>query len=125
MSRYQIIYTDKGPAVLRNVRKHASGEPLLLLDQDEAATITLDLTALLETGETISSATKVDQQDVTATVTAASPLVTVALSAANDYFEGYTTIKITLSSGEIIRQRIHCRRTNRWTQEEDRRSDYQ
>lgn len=122
MSRYQIIYTDSGAAVMRNVRKASTGEPMLLLDEGEAATITLDFTALLETGETISSATKIEQQSVTATVTNATPLVTVALSAATSYVMGHVEIRITLSSGEIIRQVIHCRRTNRAG--EEHASDY-
>jgi hypothetical protein len=124
MSRYRIIYTDKGATILRNVRKAPTGEPLVLLDKDEVTTVVLDLTAYLEAGETISSVTETEEQRVTASAVLASPLVTITLSNATDYYEGSVTYKFTLSSGVVIRQRIHCRRTNRHTEEEDKRIDY-
>jgi len=118
VSRYYIGYTSRGPTVLRNIRKDDTGEPLILVDEDEVKTITLDLTNLLETGETISSATVDETQNVTATRTLSSPTITVNLSSVTSYTDGYAVILITLSSGEVIRQLLRVRRPARYGTEQ-------
>jgi hypothetical protein len=114
--RLLIAYTPNGIKVLRNVRKDETGEPLILVDEDETKTVTIDLTAYLDTGETISSVTTTDE-NVTATATLTSPTIALALSGATSHDDGSVTLTITLSSGEIMRQTIRVRRPNRFGME--------
>jgi len=69
------------------------------------------MTAALESGETISSAT-VSADGVTAAIATSSPTVTVTLSAPTSWGEAVVTM--TLSSGEKIIERIRARITHRY-----------
>lgn len=116
MTRKYIGWTTRGPAVYRNIRKDRTGDPIVLVDQGEATTVVLDLTAYLDTGETISTVTHVDSS-CTCTPTLSSPTISLAFSAVTSYIDGYTALTITLSSGEIITQKIKVRRPNRFGDE--------
>jgi len=122
MARLLIAYTPNGIRVLRNVRTDDTSDPLILLDEGETKVVTIDMTAYLDSGETISSVTST-QQSVTASVSTATPIITITLSGATSYADGTVTFVITLSSGEIIRQQIHVRRPNKYGLEQFRR-DY-
>jgi hypothetical protein len=113
MARLSIGYTPNGARVYRNVRMAETGEPLILVDEGEVKSVVLNLTAYLDTGETISSVTTTDE-NVTATTTLTTPTISVALSAATSTSDGSVTLVITLSSGEIIRQTLRVRRPNRY-----------
>lgn len=114
MSRYYIGFTTQGPTVFRNVRKDETGEPLILVDEDETKTVVLDLTAYLEGTETVSSVATEKTSNVTATPTLTSPTISVALSNVTSPNDGYVVLLITLSSGEIIRQTLRVRRPVRF-----------
>lgn len=122
MARLLIACTPNGMRVLRNVRTDRTGDPLILIDQDEVKTVTIDLTAYLDDAETISSVTTASES-VTATATLASPLITVALSGTTIGVDGTTVLTITLSSGEVMRLPINARRMRRFTDETSQR-DY-
>lgn len=124
MTRYSITYTGRGPEVFQNVRKADTGEPLILMDEGEAKKLSLNLAPLLETGETVSSATIDTKENVTASIANSTTAITLTLSNATSYYDGKVIVLITLSSGEIIRQTIRVRRTNRFN-DESSRGDYQ
>jgi hypothetical protein len=111
MARKYIGWTDRGPAVFRNIRRDRTGDPLIELKDGESANVTLDLTAYLNTDETISSVTS-NNASVVCTPTLTSPTISLAMSAATSYVDGYAELTITLSSGEIIVQKIRARRPN-------------
>ena len=126
MARQYIGFTSRGPAVFRNVKKASTGEPLILLDENEVKDLELDLTGYLETGETISSATASVSDGVTTTISTTSPKVTLNFSSATEYdLNGKVEVVITMSSGEKWRGYIRVRRRSRYmTQEFDNVADY-
>jgi hypothetical protein len=105
MARHYIGLTARGPTTLKNVRSE-DGYPLLLMEEAETRKITLNLAALLETGESISSAT-VAADGVTAAISTSSPNIVLTLSSPTAWGEAIVTI--TLSNGEIIRQTVRAR----------------
>jgi hypothetical protein len=113
MPRRLIAYTPNGIRTLRNVYTDETGEPLVFVDEGETKTVTIDMTAYLDTGETISSVTHTDQL-VTADVTLTSPTMAIELTGTTSHHDGLTTLTITLSSGEVMVQTIRVRRPNRF-----------
>lgn len=109
MARHYIGYTQRGATVLKNVRSE-SGYPLLYMEVGETRKVTLNLSSLLETGETVSSATVV-ADGVTAAIATSSPNITLTLSGASAW--GEATVTITLSNGEIIVDTIRVRLSHR------------
>lgn len=122
MARLYIGLTPNGIRTLRNIRTDRTGEPLVFVDENETKSVTFDLTAYLDDGETISSVTT-SNQSVTATIDLASPTFTVELSATTASIDGTAELTITLSSGEVMRQVIHARRMRRYD-DETRQRDY-
>lgn len=120
--RHYIGFNSSGVRILRNIRKHDTGEPMLFVDEGEAKKLVLDFSDWLSTDETIASAT-VTTENCTATVTTASPLVTLSITNAASYTYGRAILLVTSSAGEIVRQVIRIRRTNRYTDEQKYR-DY-
>lgn len=116
MARHYIGFTERGATVFKNVRKDLTGEPLILMDEDEVKSLVMDFTDYLEDGETISSASAT-AKSVTCTASTDSPTVTLALSAAQNTYDGSVTIVVTLSSGNKWRGIIRVRRTDRFTDE--------
>lgn len=116
MARNSIIFTARGPAVFRNVRKDLTGEPLLLIDQDEVKTLVLDFASYVESGETISSATAA-AESVTCSISTSSPLVTLTLSAATSNSDGRVTVVVTMSTANKWRGIIRVRRADRFDAE--------
>lgn len=120
--RHYIGFNSGGPTTLRNVRLDATGEPLLLVDQDAITKLQLDWRDWLETGETISSVT-ITAEGCTATVATSTPTATLTISAVTSYTDGKVTVIATSSTGEKWRGIIRVRRTNRYT-DEQRFRDY-
>lgn len=116
MARKYIGWTERGPAVYRNVRKDRTGDPLILLDDSETTTLVLDLTGYIDTGETISTCTA-DTASCACTPTVTSSTISLALSGATSYSDGYAALTITLSSGEVILHKLRIRRPNRFGDE--------
>ncbi len=114
MSRHCIGYTARGETVFRNIRQDDEGLPLLLMADGESRRITLDLAPMLETSETISTATT-SGSGVTAAVSNTTTTVTLTISAPSNWGEVTTTI--TLSSGDIITSVIRARETSRQMQQ--------
>lgn len=121
MSRHHISITPRGITTLRNVRTDETGEPMILLDKTEVKKVTIDLADFLETGETISSAT-IEATGCTASITTASPYITMTLS--NPTIEGHVTLTITTSTSEVIRPVIRVREPERTGDERLLISDY-
>ena len=116
MARNSIIFTARGPAVYRNVRKDLTGEPLLLLDEDEVKTLVLDFASYVETSETISSATA-SAENVSCSISTTSPRVTLTLSAATSNSDGKVTVVVTFSTANKWRGIIRVRRAERFDAE--------
>lgn len=116
MARHSIHFTPRGATTFHNVRKDLTGEPLLLLDEDEVKTLTLDFTDYLDSGETISSASAT-AKSVTVSTATSSPTVTLTLSAAQSHSDGSVTLVVIFSSGNKWRGIIRVRRTDRFTDE--------
>jgi hypothetical protein len=55
--RHYLGISSRGAAVYRNIGRDETGEPLLLIDQDETRKLTIDFSDWLETGETIATVT--------------------------------------------------------------------
>ncbi len=98
MARQAVIFSSKGPTTFRNVRRNPAQEVVIQVNEGEAKTLALDLTDLLESGETISSAT-VANQGIAATIALATPIATVTITSADH--DGTSIVTMTLSSGEI------------------------
>lgn len=109
-------------AIQRGVRVDDTGEPLMLVDQDEVARLRINLSDWLETSETISSATATNN-NCTVTLSTASPNVDLTISNVASFAYGTSLIKITSSSGDILAKTIRIRRRNRYTDEQTYR-DY-
>ena len=123
MTRHAVLFTSRGPSVYRNVRRAATGEMEILLDQDAVSKLTLDFTHWLQPSETISSATA-SGANVTVSTAVSSPNVTLTLSAATSYdLDGAVTVIATSSTGEKWRGIVRVRRTERYM-DEDAPKDY-
>lgn len=109
MPKRYVGYTSRGPTVLRNVRSE-SGYPLVLMEQGETAKIDLDLSSLIEGGETVSSVT-VAGSGITASVALSGSNATVTLSGPSAW--GEATVTMTLSSGEVFVETIRARQNAR------------
>lgn len=123
MTRHYLGISSKGPNVFRNVRRDNTGEPLLLLDQDEVARLTIDFSDWLETEETISSVSAT-ARNATISVSTTSPRTVITISAVTSFYDGDITAIATASTGEKWRGIIRVRRTNRENDEALFFSDY-
>jgi len=126
VTRYYLGISSRGPTVLRNIRKDDTGEPLLLIDQDEIARLTLDFSDWLESSEELSNVTAT-ARSCTASVGIISsgvPRVVITLSDVTSNHDGDITVIATSSTGEKWRGIINVRRTNRYTDEALVFSDY-
>lgn len=112
MTRHVVGYTARGPSWFKNVRMDEYRNPTLLMEEGETRKLALDLTDLLEAGESISAAV-VTATGVTAAISLESPIITLTLSAAATW--GEVTVTITLSSGEVIVETIRVRKNMRNT----------
>lgn len=112
MTRHYLGVSSKGPNVFRNVRRATTGEPLLLLDQDEVARLVIDWSDWLETEETISSISATGRNCTVSTSTSG-PQATITISDVTSYHDGDITVIATASTGEKWRGIIRVRRTNR------------
>ena len=106
MSRHYIGYTARGETVFRNIRQDDEGLPLLLMAEGETSRIELDLAPMLETGETISTATATASG---LTVAESNTTTTVTLTASAPTNWGEITTTITLSTGDVITSLIRAR----------------
>ena len=119
MSRYYVGFTQRGPTVLRNVRKAPTGEILFLIEEDEVKSLQLDYTGFLESGETVSESS-LSSDNVTASATVSSPTVTIEISEAEAYdLTGRIVVVTTLSTGRKVRTTIRARRKNNTAEELD------
>lgn len=123
MTRHYLGVSSKGPNVFRNVRRDITGEPLLLLDQDEVARLTIDWSDWLETEETISSVSAT-ARNASISVSTTSPRTVITISAVTSFYDGDITVIATASTGEKWRGIIRVRRTNRENDEALFFSDY-
>lgn len=121
MARHYIGVASRGITVLRNIRTDKTGEPLLLLDEDEIARVVVNFSGYLETGETISSAS-IEPTGVTATASTSSPNVTLTVSGSG--YDGKITLVVTMSTGDKWRSIIRVRKTERQGDETLVISDY-
>ncbi len=116
MARHEIHFTPRGATTFYNVRKDLTGEPLLLIDENEVKTLRLNFADHLDSGESISSVTSTTKS-VTCSVATSSPNVTLTLSAAQSHSDGSVTLVVTFSTGAKWRGIIRARRTDRFTDE--------
>ena len=123
MSRHYLGISARGPTVFRNVRKDDTGEPLLLIDEDEVVKLTIDYSDWLETDETLSSVSAT-ARSCTISVATTSPRTVITISAVTSNHDGDITVIATSSTGEKARDIIRVRRTNRYTDEALVFSDY-
>lgn len=112
MTRHYLGVSSLGPNVYRNIRKDTTGEPLLLIDQDEIARLTIDWSDWLEPEETIASVSATSRNATISTSTT-SPRSIITISDVTSYHDGDMTIIATSSTGEKWRGIIRVRRTNR------------
>lgn len=105
MARHYVGYTFRGRTTGKNVRTE-DGYPLILMEEGETLRVSLDFANLLESGETISSAS-VTAKGITASISTASPVITVTLSSASAW--GTATVTVTLSNGEVHVETIRAR----------------
>lgn len=82
----------------------------MLMNEGEVRTLILDLAPMLETGETITTAT-VAAAGITASISNTTSTVTLTLSVPTAY--GEATPTITLSTGEKIIETIHARQNGK------------
>lgn len=123
MTRHYLGVSDKGPNVFRNVRRAPTGEPLLLIDQDEVARLTIDWSDWLETEETISSVSDTARNCTISTSTTGAQ-ATITISAVVSHHDGDITVIATASTGEKWRGIIRVRRANRQGDEAPYFGDY-
>lgn len=125
-TRLYIGISSRGPTALRNVRLDETGEPLILLDQDEIAKLTVDFSDWLEGAETIASATATARgctiDDSTPSIVSDNSFV-VQISSVTGA-DGDITVVATSSTGEKWRGIIRVRRTSRYMDEALLLSDY-
>lgn len=123
MTRHYLGVSSKGPNVFRNVRRDVTGEPLLLLDQDEVARLTIDCSDWLETEETISSVSAT-ARNATISVSTSGDRAIITIANVTSFHDGDITVIATASTGEKWRGKIRVRRTNRENDEALFFSDY-
>jgi hypothetical protein len=123
VTRYYLGISSSGPNVLRNVRLDETGEPLLLIDQDAIAKITIDFTDWLETGETLSGLTATPR-GCEVSVSTSGPKSVLTISEVTSFDDGDITIIGTSSTGEKYRGIIRVRRTARYRDESTLHGDY-
>ncbi len=114
MRNYISIGAKGTVATVFGLRRDTTGEPLVLLDQDEIKKLRLDLINWLGS-DTISSAT-VTAENVTCSASLASPYYDLTLSASSAS-DGKVTILITTSTSEVMSLIIRVRRPMRHTAE--------
>lgn len=80
------------------------------LDMEEGETlkVTIDLTGILASAETVSTAT-VENEGVSCSASLSTPVITLTFSALTGYGTGNTTVTITRSGGQIHKLRIRAR----------------
>lgn len=120
--RHYIGVTNSGPATLRNVRKDETGDPLLLVREQEAVRLRVNFADWLETSETISAAT-VTAKNCAASISTTSPNCDITISAVTSRQDGSVILKATASTGEIWRGVINVRQPNKYG-DEDQIRDY-
>lgn len=123
MTRHYLGISEKGPNVFRNIRRATTGEPLLLIDQDEIARLTIDFSDWLETEETIASVSATARNATISTSTSGAQAI-ITISAVTSYYDGDITVIATSSTGEKWRGIIRVRRTNRENDEAAFFGDY-
>lgn len=123
MTRHYLGISSRGPEVFRNIRKDDTGEPLVLIDEDAIAKLTIDFSDWLEDSETISSVAAT-ARSCTISVATTSPRTVITISAVTSNHDGDITLIATSSTGEKYRGIIRVRRTNRYTDEALVFSDY-
>lgn len=121
--RHYIGISSRGAAVYRNIRRDETGEPLLLIDEDETRKLLIDFSDWLETGETIATVTATGN-GCTVTASTTSPQTTLTISDVTGYDTGDIKVLATSSTGETFRTVISARRTNRYKDEALVLSDY-
>lgn len=123
MTRHYLGISSRGPNVFRNVRLDSTGEPLLLIDQDEIARLTIDFSDWLEPGETLSSVSAT-ARNATISSSLSGDQAVITISDVTSYHDGDITVIATASTGEKWRGIIRVRRTNRYTDEAMFYGDY-
>lgn len=108
MARRSIGYTHRGATTLRNVRRE-DGFPVILMEEGETVKLSLNWSAMLESGETISVTASGD--GITASASTSGTTTTLTLSSPSAW--GEVTVTATLSSGEVIVDTIRARLNNR------------
>ena len=93
-------------------RIDASGEPIILLDENMVTIARVTFQDWLNDSATISTATIVTEQ-CTASSVVLSPNVTLTISAATSYDRGGVTLKATASDGSVWQGVINVRRPAR------------
>jgi len=88
----------------------------LLIDENAVVKLTIDFSDWLESGETISSVSATGRS-CTISVSTTSPRTVITISAVTSNHDGDITVIATASTGEIYREIIRVRRTNRYTDE--------
>lgn len=121
--RHYLGISASGSTVYRNIRTDETGEPLLLIDEGVTQRLLVDFSDWLETGETIASVTATGN-GCTVTASTSSPQTTLTISNVNNHHDGDITLIATSSTGEVFRQVIRVRRTNRYKDEALVLSDY-
>lgn len=106
MARHSIHFTPRGATTFHNVRKDGGNLPLLLLNTGETKRLALDFSEMLDSGETLSSAT-VTATGVTASISTSGSTATLTLSGPSSWGEAIVTA--TLSSGDVVKTTIRVR----------------
>lgn len=109
MARHYVGYTARGATTFKNVRSE-SGYPLILMEKGETRKVVLNFASLLESGETVSSATA-SGTGVTVSAATSSPSVTLTLSSPSAW--GEATVTTTLSNGEVVVETVRVRLASR------------
>jgi hypothetical protein len=102
MARQSVVYATRGPATFRNVRYDSDGTLVFVMRENEVKDVDLDLTAFVDTGETITTATS--DASFISDLVVTSPLISLSVTASRTWAEG--TIRINLSTGERMEQMI-------------------
>lgn len=111
MARSYLGYTPDGAKVFRNIRRTASGRPLLLLEENAKDQLQLDLTDYLESGETISSVTVTSSGP---TVSSSNTTTKITLTISSPPTWGDIEVVATLSSANKLHETILCRQPARY-----------
>lgn len=114
--RNTIGYSPSGRKARYGVHLNAKGQPLLLLEEGEAARLVLDFTDYLDGGETVSSAS-VSNNGISVSASVSSPKVTLTASNAGSF--GTTEVTVILSTGDKIVETIEIRNRNAGAQPSD------